>query len=34
MLLGLVFLLIVLAMPKGIVPGVSGLMVKMRGVSR
>src|SRR5882724_3560172 len=34
MLLGLVFLLIVLAMPKGIVPGVSSLVAKLRGVSR
>jgi branched-chain amino acid transport system permease protein len=34
MLLGLVFLLIVLAMPKGIVPGVSSLVSKLRGVSR
>jgi branched-chain amino acid transport system permease protein len=34
MLLGSVFLLIVLAMPKGIVPGVSSLVAKLRGVSR
>jgi branched-chain amino acid transport system permease protein len=34
MLLGLVFLLIVLAMPKGIVPGVTSLVAKLRGVFR
>jgi branched-chain amino acid transport system permease protein len=34
MLLGLVFLFIVLVMPKGIVPGVSGLAAKFRGLSR
>jgi branched-chain amino acid transport system permease protein len=34
MLLGLVFLFIVLAMPRGIVPGVSELAVKLRGMSR
>jgi len=34
MLLGLVFLFIVLVMPSGIVPGVSRLVTKLRGVSR
>jgi hypothetical protein len=29
-----VFLFIVLVMPKGIVPGVSGLAAKVRGMSR